>query len=442
MNELLITKKKIMSLSIPTIISLSSNNIMGLVSLSIISLLGYKNIAIVGITNIFCQNIVLLLVSVCYQVSMEVAQNLGKKEENIKEEIAEIIKCALHSIFIFNLPILLLLVLLSPIIMKILGLSAELIELGQIYFSIRIFSIIFIAISRILLGGLRGMEEMKKAMYATITANIVNIILSYIFIKYFNLGLISLAFSLLISEIIQSILLAVFLKKFDLHILKLFFSKINFEKSKFLYLEGIKIGLQDVGVALTAFFFSAFAARIGVKELAATEVVLNVLSFSYLPGIALGITAAAEVSKILGSKEVYKKDILLKLKNNLLICASYFTIPVALISGIFSRKIALFFVDDFEVQNMISKVLLVVMYFLIFDAFQMVLMDATRGFGDNTTLAFISLGLGVFFIPFCYIITFVLNFGLIGMWIAFYIYIFLQFLFLYLKYNFESSKFQ
>ena len=53
MNELLITKKKIMSLSIPTIISLSSNNIMGLVSLSIISLLGYKNIAIVGITNIF-----------------------------------------------------------------------------------------------------------------------------------------------------------------------------------------------------------------------------------------------------------------------------------------------------------------------------------------------------------------------------------------------------
>lgn len=91
---------------------------------------------------------------------------------------------------------------------------------------------------------------------------------------------------------------------------------------------------------------------------------------------------------------------------------------------------------------MISKVLLVVMYFLIFDAFQMVLMDATRGFGDNTTLAFISLGLGVFFIPFCYIITFVLNFGLIGMWIAFYIYIFLQFLFLYLKYNFESHKFQ
>lgn len=436
MDEKIISKKKIMKLSVPTIISLSSTTVMGLVSLWIVGFLGYKEVAIVGLINIFCQNVILILTSMAHQITVVVSK---KTNLRIELEIDKTVYHGLLAVILFVAPILCAIIVLLPLIMPIIGFTAEMSGIGYTYFIIRIVAILFIALSRVLLGTLRGLEKTKLAMYATIIANVTNVIFSLLMVRW--LGLIGLGFSLIIAEIIQYSVLYSLLRLNGYLKGIIDFKALNVQDSKNIFVEGVKIGLQDIGITLTLFFFSIFAAKIGVKELAATEIVLNILSFSYLPGIAVGIVAATEVGKVRGSYTSNKNDVLKMLKNNLLVSVAIFTVPIAIVIGIFGESISGIFVKDMEIIQLSSHILSVVVWFMLFDAFQMVMMDANRGFENNTGLVFIALGLGVlFFGPFSYFVTFILNFGIMGTWISFYIYIILQFVVLNRKYILESKR--
>lgn len=437
MKETVITtKRRIFELSLPTIVALSSSTIMGIINLLIISELGYVNTAVVGLSNMFCTNVVLLLVSFSFQVTVVVSNLVGARN---KSKLNSVANNTILASLLFNAPIIVCLTFFSGEIMKIFGASPEMIHIGKLYFSIRVFSILLISISRSLIGFLRGLQQTKKAMHATLIANVFNIAIGYILVRHFNFGLLGIGISITISEVIQIAILLKVLKSQNYNFFK-GINKFKFNEVKLLYIEGIKIGIQDIGLSFTTVIFTIFAARIGVKELAATEVALNLLSLAYLPGIAIGITASTEVSKLVG---MYNRKIenFVKLKKNLLMVTLFFTGPLCLIGGFGGHLIAPFFSTDFGVQRIISRILFISMFFLIFDAFQMVLMDANRGYGDNDSLIVIALGLGIaFFGPFCYLVTFTLNQGIEGMWISFYIYIIIQLIALNIKYVNESKK--
>lgn len=410
---------------------------MGLVNLWIVGGLGYREIAAVGISNVIVQNLSILLVSLGYEVTIVVARTVGKYKNNNIEKIC--INGIIGSI-IFNGAACLLFVVFSENIMALMA-DQEVIKIGLAYFQLRLISIVLISVSRVLLGALRGIEKTKSAMFDSIIANIANIAISYLLVIILQIGLIGAAVSVIISEILFIVLLSLNLKRNNINILNKIKEKIDITQIKIIYINGIKIGLQDIGLSLSTIFFTYFAAKIGTIELASTEIVLNILSLAYLPGIAIGVTAATEVSKNVGFVESHHGVYLNKLLKKLFISTAVLVIPICLIGVIFANPISAIFSQEKTVQLLVVKILFLASFFLLFDAFQMVLMDALRGFQINNLLIFISIFLSTaVFTPICYFISFVLNYGIMGMWASFYIYILIQFTVLLILYIRETNK--
>ncbi|MFD1901967.1 MATE family efflux transporter [Enterococcus termitis] len=195
--------------------------------------------------------------------------------------------------------------------------------------------------------------------------------------------------------------------------------KVNFE--------GYKIGLQDIGLTLTSVVFTMFAAKIGEKELAATEILLNLLTLTYLPGIGIGIISALEVGEIISNQKQNIRDQLKKLRRIFIKVSLLFNVPVSVVFIFFSNLIASVFTTDSAIINILVNIMWLSSIFLIFDTIQMILTDCVRAFEKNNELLFVTLILSMFlFVPLSYFMSFTLNMGIYGMWISFYFYLVVQ----------------
>lgn len=432
----MISTKELFKKSLPIILSQSSSVVMGLVNLIFIGSFGYREIGIVGISNVFIQNALILLTSYTFQTSLNVVKVKNDRFETEKEILNSLMIIAL-----INIPIVIILAIFSNQLLMILGASSKLIKIGLIYFLIRLFSTLFIATSRVFIALFRGLGKNSLTMYIAIFSNIVNVLLNFLSVEVFHFGLNSLAFSLLISETVQIVILIFCVKREGYNIFSNFKKKINIQKIKKVNFEGYKIGLQDIGLALTSIVFNMFAAKIGTKELAATEVLLNLLTITYLPGIGIGIIASIEVGEIINNTKKNISNQLKRLRITFLKVALLFNLPVSLAFIFFSKPIAAIFTSNSTIIDILIKIMLLSAIFLFFDTAQMILTDCIRAFEKNNELLIITLTLSILlFIPLSYFTSFILKFGIYGMWISFYFYLIVQAIILNYLYSKEAKR--
>lgn len=432
----MISTKELFQKSLPIILSQSSSVVMGLVNLIFIGSFGYREIGIVGISNVFIQNALILLTSYTFQTSLNVVKVKNDRFETEKEILNSLMIIAL-----INIPIVIILAIFSNQLLMILGASSKLIKIGLIYFLIRLFSTLFIATSRVFIALFRGLGKNSLTMYIAIFSNIVNVLLNFLSVEVFHFGLNSLAFSLLISETVQIVILIFCVKREGYNIFSNFKKKFNIQKIKKVNFEGYKIGLQDIGLALTSIVFNMFAAKIGTKELAATEVLLNLLTITYLPGIGIGIIASIEVGEIINNTKKNISNQLKRLRITFLKVALLFNLPVSLAFIFFSKPIAAIFTSNSTIIDILIKIMLLSAIFLFFDTAQMILTDCIRAFEKNNELLIITLTLSILlFIPLSYFTSFILKFGIYGMWISFYFYLIVQAIILNYLYSKEAKR--
>lgn len=431
----MMSTKELFKKSLPIILSQSSSVVMGLVNLIFIGSFGYREIGVVGISNVFIQNALILLTSYTFQTSLNVVKVKNNRFETEKEILNSLMIIAL-----INIPIVIILAIFSNQLLMILGASSKLIKIGLIYFLIRLFSTLFIATSRVFIALFRGLGKNSLTMYIAIFSNIVNVLLNFLSVEVFHFGLNSLAFSLLISETVQIVILIFCVKREGYNIFSNFKKKFNIQKIKKVNFEGYKIGLQDIGLALTSIVFNMFAAKIGTKELAATEVLLNLLTITYLPGIGIGIIASIEVGEIINNTKKNISNQLKRLRITFLKVALLFNLPVSLAFIFFSKPIAAIFTSNSTIIDILIKIMLLSAMFLFFDTAQMILTDCIRAFEKNNELLIITLTLSILlFIPLSYFTSFILKFGIYGMWISFYFYLIVQAITLNYLYSKEAK---
>ena len=428
-----ITERKILTFSFPTMIALSSSTIMGLINLMIVGRLGYIEVGAVGITNVLVLNLGAIMLGIGYQVNIKVAQNFGRNNLSGRRLA---LQNGLSSVLIINFPLVLILSLFSEQIFNLMGSNSQVIVVGKNYLVLRLFALFFTSQVRVFVGYLRGMENMKTPMYTAILSNVMNIVLSLCSIYVFNFGIEGVGASYLISEFTQVVILGLIVKKN----IKFSFLSINRFKDVFIeYYEGLKIGIQDLGLNITLIFFTIFANRLGVIELAASEILLNILSFCYLPGIAIGVSATTEIGIMYGKTELsrlYKEKDFYKFLRVILRATAVVIIPISILVALNADFIAKLFVSETEIIEYVDDVLYLSVLFLLLDAFHIVLTDTLRGLNDNSFLAILSLSMSIlFFVPICYLFTFILDLGFIGMWVSFYIYIMAIFMVLLWRYN-------
>lgn len=295
------------------------------------------------------------------------------------------------------------------------------------YLSIMILTMIPFMAFQTLREVSEGLSYTIGVTKATIAANILNIILNYIFIKGLfgisPMGVDGSAYATLIARIFMVILLYLILRKksqtrryiLDFSLKINTFSKQIFEKM-------IRLGFPT---ALQMFFeISAFAAAaficglVSAKDIASHQIALSMASFTFNLCIGFSVASTVQVGRRLGESD-YKgvKEVGI---NNLKIafifmslCGTFFILGRHILPTFFTKK------EDVDVILLASKLLIVAALFQLSDGIQVTALGGLRGLQDVKIPSIITfVAYWLITIPLAYVLCVTLEMGALGVWIA------------------------
>ncbi len=262
---------------------------------------------------------------------------------------------------------------------------------------------------------------------ATIIANVINVILNYVFIKGMfgipAMGVKGSALASLIARIFMMVFLYYvllkeektkrYIKEFSLKVSG--FSKAMFDKMLKL---GFPTALQ-MFFEVTAFAGAAFiCGLISAKDIASHQIALSMASFTFNLCIGFSVASTVMIGRKLGEQnfvELKKVGI-----NNMkivfifmFICGLFFIFGRHILPGFFTKK------EDIDVIQLAAKLLIIAALFQLSDGIQVVALGCLRGIQDVKIPSIITfIAYWVIAVPLGYFLCVTLNMGAFGMWIA------------------------
>ncbi|RIJ41779.1 MATE family efflux transporter [Pontibacter oryzae] len=311
---------------------------------------------------------------------------------------------------------------LSPYI-TLLDQPEDVVTLAVPYINILFLSMVPLMVFQAFRQFAEGLSLTRQAMYISIIANGINIILNYILIfgKFGvePMGLVGAGWATLISRILMAIVMAVWVlyaKRFEVywHFLRL--RHLSFIHMYRIFKLGLPISGQMI-FEMGAFSFSAvMIGWLGAKELAAHQIAINVASVTYM--MASGIAAAATIR--VGNQKGLGNYIAMRMAgySNLAMGVA-FMMGSGLLMVLCKNLIPMLYIDDVEVIQMASSLLIIAALFQISDGIQVVGLGALRGLEDVRIPSLISLlAYWVIGLPVGYYLCFKSDFGVNGIWLG------------------------
>jgi len=262
---------------------------------------------------------------------------------------------------------------------------------------------------------------------ATIIANIINIVLNYVFIKgmfgFPAMGVQGSALATLISRIFMCVFLFFVLKKEPKtkRYIKEFSLKIELFSKK-MFNKMIRLGIPtslQMFFEVTAFAAAAFiCGLISATDIASHQVALSMASFTFNLCIGFSVASTVLIGNRLGERnfvELRKVGI-----NNLkivflfmLFCGLIFIVARDILPTFFTKK------EDVDVILLASKLLIIAALFQLSDGVQVVALGCLRGIQDVKIPSVITfVAYWVITIPLGYYLCYIREMGAFGMWIA------------------------
>jgi MATE family multidrug resistance protein len=290
-----------------------------------------------------------------------------------------------------------------------------------------------------------GLGYTKQSMYITITGNVLNIILNYIFIfgklGFDQMGLYGAGLATLLSRVFMAILMICFVyfnKRFS-KLWKAFrFRGISWYLTTEILKLGFPMSFQFIFEVSTFSFAAVMIGWMGTSPLAAHQIAINMASITYM--IALGISSAAtiRVANQLGQKDY------ITLRNAALTC---FIMAIAFMSVtamlfIFGRNyIPTFYISDMEVVAQAAFLLIVAGLFQLSDGIQVVGLGALRGMSDVKIPTIITLiAYWIIGLPLGYLLGFTFEQGAPGVWYGLLAGLSIAAILLFIRFNNQSKK--
>jgi MATE family multidrug resistance protein len=253
---------------------------------------------------------------------------------------------------------------------------------------------------------------------------VVNIVLNYLLIYgkggFPAYGVMGAGYATLISRIIMPMAFAYLFFKLDFfkpERISWKLSHYDLKKSLRMLRVGFPIGGQYIVEMLTFTLGSIMMGWMGAKELAAHQVVISLVSLTYMISAGLAAATTIKVSHFRGAQDLteLKRAVYASLHMVLIF------MTLSLITFLSLRfKIPALFVPDQEVITIAAGLMLVGGLFQLFDGIQVVTLGALRGIED-TKIPMIMLVIAYFPIalPVSYFAGFVLDWGPQGIWIGY-----------------------
>ena len=433
--------KKNFSLAYPVMLSQLGHVMVGVADNLMVGRLGAIPLAGSSLANAVFFLLLTFGIGVSYAITPLVAAADG---EGNKDKIASVLKHGL-AINVITGGLLFVLVLLGADALNFMNQPADVVTMAIPYLGVITFSIIPFMIFQTYRQFAEGLSLTKQAMYITVIANLINIILNYILIYgklgFEPMGLMGAGWATLISRVLMGFMMMAFV--YFSHRFKDYrdgFRFKDFTKKKISKMLGIGV---PAGMQFT-FEVSAFGAAaimmgwIGASSLAAHQIAINLASISYMMASGLSAAATIRVGNQLGRNDI---PTLRKAAFSIYMMVLIFMSLWAVVFLLGKFYLPTLYINDAEVIQMASSLIIIAAFFQLSDGAQVVGLGALRGLSDvKLPTLFTFIAYWVLGLPIGYWLGFKMGFGAQGIWYGLFIGLSVVAVTLFARFNHLSKK--
>lgn len=367
------------------------HTLIGIVDNIMVGKLGSTELAAVSLGNSFIFIAMSLGIGFSTAITPLIAEADAEKDE---KKIRSTFHHGLLLCTVLGVALFVLIVLVKPI-MLLMHQPKEVVEMAYPYIDWVAFSLIPVIIYQGYKQFADGLSRTKYSMYAIFMANVVHIFFNYVLIYgvwvFPKLGILGAALGTVISRIMMVVFMH-YMLKYDKSI-KLYFKNFSFREIKKSVLKKI-INLGTPSAMQMLFEVSLFtgaiwlSGSIGKTSQAANQIALTLATMTFMFAMGLSVTAMIRISNQKGLKDYVNLVVVAK---SIYLLAVIIEIVFAILFIVFHNYLPPLFlnientqqaVDNIEVIQIASKLLLVAAVFQISDGLQVVVLGALRGLQD------------------------------------------------------------
>ena len=408
-------RHRILGLALPIIGGMVSQNLLNIVDTAMVGFLGDSALAAVGLGGFvvfMCQALILGISTGVQSISAR------KKGEGRSDRAAAILNTALVLVLIVAPVFSLLLIQIVPTMFPYLNTDAAVIERGVPYLEWRLGAIVFVGMNFAFRGYWNALDMSRIYMTTLIMMHACNIVLNYILIfGKFGAPAYGVTGAGMGSAISMAIGTAIYFFLGCKHAAKDGFLKrlATRQETSSLLRISLPAGLQQLFFATGMVAMFWIIGNIGTPELAAANVLITVLLFAILPGLALGLACATLVGQALGRNE--PEDAYQWAWDVSKVTAALLTvlgIPMWLVPDLVSS----IFIHDPDTRELARWPMRLLGLTMPIEAMGFAFMHALLGAGDARRVMMISVGSQwLLFLPLAYLFGPILGFGLFTIWL-------------------------
>ena len=416
------------ALATPVMLGLLGHTLVALVDNIMVGQLGTAQLAAVSLGNSFMFIAMSLGIGFSTAITPLVAEadSEGNFEAGKSSFKHGLFLCILLGIVLF------LLVLFAKPIMYAMKQPEEVVALAMPYLTLVAVSLVPLIIFQAFKQFSEGLSMTRYPMYATIVANLINILLNYIFIfgKFGapELGVVGAAIGTLASRIVMVLYLWFMLarhQKSAPYVLQIKIWVLSKPMLRKLVNLGFPSAMQmffEVAVFTAAIWLSGI---LGKNPQAANQIALNLSSMTFMVAMGFGVVAMIRVGNQKGLQQFGE---LRRIAFSIILQTSLLAVVFALLFVLCNEMLPKLYLDledssnlldNLEVISIASKLLIIAAVFQISDGIQVVTLAALRGMQDVKTPMFITfIAYWVIGFPISYYLSMHSNYGSSGIWIG------------------------
>lgn len=409
--------RTLLGLSIPVATAQLGFMTMGVIDTMMVARIGVSELAAVAIATSWAWSSSSLFQGLVHGMDPLVSQAHGRGDG---DGAALALQRGLVIACLSSIPLMAFWIATEPLLV-LLGQNENVAELAGNYMLARLPSALGFNLFIALRQYLAGRTIMRPAMWVMLLGNVANLFLNWVLIfghlGFPRLGLLGAGLATGLTNILLPIGLWLWIRHFQLHKgAWRRWDRSSFDLSglgRYLRL-GIPVGLQ-LSLEANAFTVAMIMIGwIGVIELAAHQVVINMASFTFMLPLGIAISASVRVGNLIGARESGRLRVA---------CRTAFAMGggvmavAALIFIVFRQSLPLFYINDVAVVSLAAILLPIAGAFQIFDGLQVVGGGLMRGMGRPQAGAIVNLvGFYVIGLPLAWLLAFPLEQGIVGIW--------------------------
>ena len=417
-----------LKLAIPVITALLGHTLVQLVDNIMVGQLGTASLAAISLGNSFFWVAMSIGIGFSTAITPLIAETdgQGNTEKGRKVLIHGLLSCTFLGI------ILSISVLLAQPLLYEMGQPEQVVDFAYKYLFWVGISLVPLLIFQAFKQFSDGLSYTKPSMYASLLANIFNVILNYMLI-FGNwgapaMGIEGAAIGTLISRVLALFFMISYLfidKKFSPYVRNITRKGLD----KLLFIKIFKLGFPSAAIMFfeVTFFTCAvwLSGLLGKNPQAANQIALNLSTVTFMFAMGFGVAAMIRVGNQKGKKNYME---LRRVALSMFLLIFLFDIIFCALFLVFNDQLPWLYLDlesssnvsdIYQVVSLSASLLIISGFFQISDGLQAVVLGALRGLQDVNIPALIAFfSYGLIGLPISYILGIKLEYNVMGIWIG------------------------